>query len=224
MEVARYLVVLELHHLHLGGRHAPLRHDERPHGLAEQHGSVGVQPLIAAEDTRGMLPAAGRLGTDYQLLRHGIHLLLLAQPHIVISHIVLVHRHAVPQILVAGGGRQQQTAEVVRDVQSCVHHLTAVAVGEGGRWVCRLFTLYIVQTVGEARLVGILIVAGQVEGQPLTGLPYQTYLGTSLVHLVVTLVKVNITEEAVLSAIETSHHEGQFVTRPVVVGHLGLAV
>ena len=131
VEIARHPVVLERQHAGDRSRHAPLCHDKIAHLITKKYGSVGMQPLIRTKHACGVLPTASRLRAEHQLLRQGVHLLLLLQTHIVCNHIVLVHIHSIPEILVTGGRVKNQRRHIVGDVQTSVDHLTAITVHRG---------------------------------------------------------------------------------------------
>ena len=194
------------------------------HLRSEGNRSIRMQPLVAAENTCRMLPYTLALRAQHHLLCQRIHLLLLHQVHVVVDNVVLIHLHTVPQILVTGGRGKQQRAEVVRDVQACIHHLTTIGVHRGGGRQGGMILRFIIITIGEAVLNGILVIAGQVEGQTVVSFPHQAHLGTSLVRLVVTLTQMGIHQEALLPLIESSHREGQPLAGTMVVGNLNLSL
>ena len=106
--------------------------DRTGDSITEIDRSIGIEPLIGAEKTCGMLPAILIMRAQYKLLRQSIHLLTLFQPQEVRRHIILVHQHLIVQILIAGGRSEEQFFCFITNGNPCIEHIAFVAVHDGG--------------------------------------------------------------------------------------------
>ena len=190
-----------------------------------------MEPLIAAEETRGVLPAAVAVTAESELLGERVHALALLQTEVIGRHVVLIHKHLVFQVLVAGGGGEEQLLRIVADGEPRVEHVALIAVQDGGGRVLYLQTIWLHRTVfyrlkltvAEAVLRDPLVVGGPVELQLRSGLEDEPQLASGLKALVVLLVEVLVIDESLQSAVESGGRESQLVARAMIVGHFDVS-
>ena len=118
-----------------------------------------------------MLPTAFIMRTEYELLRQGVHLLALFQLQIVGRHVVLIHQHAVLQELITCSRGKEQVIHIVADGETCVHHVTLIAIHDSGGRVLDIKAIGLYRTFGhrlklaiaKTILVHPLVINGQIE-------------------------------------------------------------
>ena len=144
-----------------------------------------------------MLPTAVVTTAKHELLCQGVLLLKLFQTQIVGCHVVLIHQHLVLQELVARGRGKEQSRHLVADGQSCVQHISFVAIHDGSGWVLNIVITFRQELpIAEAILVHILVVGCKVESQFFVRGKDEPYLAPRLVSEVVFLVKITIINKA----------------------------
>ena len=172
-----------------------------------------------------MLPDTLVVRTEHKLLRQGVHLLILVQLQIVGRHIVLIHQHGIVEILVAGGGGEEQALRIIADAHTCIEHVTLITVHDGCGRILHICICWHIRTavdfrqiiermeftIGKAILIHILIVGCPVELQLRCRLPDQAYLTTCLVGEVVLLLEVIVVDKAFQSTIKASHRKSELV-------------
>ena len=107
--------------------------------------------------------AKGHSALKNHLVGNRILMLALLELQEIGRQIVIVHRHVVLEILVAGGRTEGDTAPPLGKYQAGVEHVTAVVALAVSRGQGRLVSLRVPHPVGEGVLAGVLIVEDIVE-------------------------------------------------------------
>ena len=209
--------------------------DRAGDGIAKVDRRVGAEPLIGAEETRGVLPAARVMRTENELLRESVHLLTLLELQVVGRHVVLVHEHTVLQELIARGRREEQLFHLIADGETGGKHIATVTVHDGRRRILYVqvdrFTGSVpicivnrlVLAIAEAILRHPLIVGRPVKLQFLRRLEDKSGLTTGLKATVVLLIEIVVVDESLQAAIESGDGEGEFFRGTMVMRHLDVS-
>ena len=209
--------------------------DRAGDGIAKVDRRVGAEPLIGAEETRGVLPATRVMRTENELLRESVHLLTLLELQVVRRHVVLVHEHTVLQELVTRGRGEEQLFHLIADGETSGQHIATVTVHDGRRRILYVqvdrFTGSVpicivnrlVLTIAKTILVYPLVVGRPIELKLLRGLPDKSGLAAGLKATVVLLIEIVVVDESLQAAIESGDGEGEFFRGTMVMRHLDVS-
>ena len=207
----------------------PVQH---PHArFPEDNGRIGLQRLVETEGAGSPLPAATRAALQHDFLTEGVRALPLLQCIDVGGGEVLVYRHPVFQVLVAGDDAEGEVSRLMLQVQTCIQQVAIVAVVAVVRHLpdvgLQLFRLpggvgAALIEVGVAVLVAVFVVDVQVGFPVLRREVDGADASACRLSLVGALSGQGVAEEAALIVVEASGREGEPFREAMVVGQRGI--
>ena len=134
------------------------------HRLVEEDGAVGLQPLLGEESAHRPMPetAHGSVALEGELLGESILELFLEDVHVIRRQVVLVHQHAVLDVLVTAHRREVIALAAIAQLQSRNQVVSSVSAREGGSRELSPARLQVELAVREAILIDILVVGEHV--------------------------------------------------------------
>ena len=180
--------------------------------------------LIETECAGSPLPSLARLALEGDFFGDGVDALLLLDGVGIHRREVLIHEHAVVQVLESGHGIEDEVVCLMLDVEAGVQEATAIraflVVGNLTEQVRTVFlTLELAGIIIRiATLVGIVVSGGKVYLPIRRRQPDGTDASASGLHVVHLLVEERVGKESVRSFVITACREGKLLAHTMIVG------
>ena len=153
-----------------------------------------IHVLIKAECTGSPLPSLAGFTLECNFFANGVDALLLLDGISIQRREVLVHKHAVVQVLESGYGIENEIICLVFDVETGIQEATTIrtfaVVGNLSKQVCTVFlsTKLSGIKIGITTFVGIVVSGGKVYLPIIGRQPYGTDASATGLHVVYFLV------------------------------------
>ena len=198
----------------------------RGHRLVEEHGSIGLQPLTGEEAAHGPIPesAHGTIALEGDFLGEGVLKLLLQDVHVRGREIILIHEHAVFQILVAGDGREVEAPARIAQFEARDEIVSSIGAWEGrGRKIC-LSCFQIQLAIRKSILVYVLVIGKHIHLPARIESCLELQFAASLIVLVGAFARKGVSEKSLFSLVEAGKRKGEMIIELMIMGCLYVAI
>ncbi len=190
--------------------------------LLKHHRTIRFQTIIKAVCTEAPLIILLVIRPDRHLFTPGILLLLLVQCENRLLRIILVHLHIVFQILVGGGGGQQEFIRFPLIINAVIQHPPPIGAGIIYTYRLHLSCLRVILSVREGALVDIIIIECILQFHCRIDQPIQFKTSAGRLLLICLRIGIFVHEKTVIPVVVTAKGNTDMLAQFSIMGRFDL--
>ena len=182
--------------------------------------------MTGEEAAHGPIPesAHGTIALEGDFLGKGVLKLLLQDAHVRCREIILVHEHAVFQILVAGDGGEVEAPARIAQFEARDEIVSSIGAWEGGgRKIC-LSGFQIQLAIRKSILVYVLVIGKHIHLPARIEPCLEQQFAASLIVLVGAFAREGISEKSLFSLVEAGKRKGEMIIEFMIMSRFYVAI
>ena len=182
--------------------------------------------MSGEESAHGPIPesAHGTIALEGEFLGEGVLKLLLQDVHVGSREIILIHEHAVFQILVAGDGREVEASARIAQLEARNEIVSSIGAGEGRGRQIRLSGFQIQLSIRKSILIYVLVIGKHIHLPARIEASLEQQFAASLIILVGTFARKGVSEKTLFSLVEARQGKGEMIIELMIMGCLYIAI